>query len=190
VKKFVFFGVMVAAVTALVVVFAYSSVSVSKDGVKVAMKTRSAEACNQDVPASCLPQIGYLDTGDTMWTNDLLEGKVVLVTFWATWCGPCKVEVPALTAAYRKYKDQGFVLLGVLMDSDDVTDEQLAVFARQYSLDYPVVRVDQDIWSNFGHPDAMPTTFIYDRAGRLHYKQRGAVNEGQLAAVIEQLLRE
>ena len=133
---------MVVAVTALVVVFASLSVTKNEDGrVKVQMKTRSAEACNQDVPGSCLPALNYLDTGGTMWTREQLTGKVVMVNFWATWCGPCKAEVPALTAAYRKYKDQGFVLLGVLMDAEDVSDEQLEVFSKGYQLDYPVVRV-------------------------------------------------
>src|SRR5690606_35684310 len=130
--------------------------SVSKRGLKLG--SRSAEACTKKGP-ECLPQIGYLDTKDTMWSQELLAGKVVMINFWATYCAPCRQEVPALTAAYRKYAGEGFVLLGVL--TDEPTDEELARFASAHGLDYPVVRVDQGIFDAFQWPSMLPTTFVY-----------------------------
>lgn len=185
-RKAAFLGVMVLLVAVLVVVLANSSVT--KHGVK--MGPKSAEACNKDIPGECLPRLGYLDTRDTMWTPELLDGKVVMVNFWATWCAPCKEEVPALTAAYKKYADKGFVLLGVLVDSDAVTDEQLASFARQYNLDYPVVRIDQDIFSAFAEPGALPTTFVYDRTGMLRHKKLGMLSHAEIERVLDKLFAE
>lgn len=185
-KKAAFFGVMVAAVAALVVILANSSVT--RTGVR--MGPRSAEACNKEDASECLPKIGYLDTAGTMWTDELLAGKVVIVNFWATWCAPCKHEIPAFTATYKKHASEGVVLLGVLVDSDAVDDEQLAAFSKQYNLDYPVVRIDQEIWYKFAEPDALPTTFVYDRQGKLRLRHRGALSESALEDVVTRLVAE
>lgn len=172
---------MAAGVVGLVIVLASSSVS--KHGVKLGPK--SAEACTKNGP-ECLPRIGYADTTDTLWTNEALADKVVMVNFWATWCAPCKSEVPALTSVYQKYKDRGFVLLGVV--TDNPTDPQLAEFSRRYNLGYPVVPADQIIFEAFGWPDALPTTFIYDRSGTLRLRHRGAISSAALDKAIAELI--
>lgn len=184
-KNFAFIGAVGAAALAL---FFVLSSSVSHHGVKVGI--RSAEACSKTESADCLPDLSYLDTEGTAWTRESLARKVVMINFWATWCAPCKYEIPALTATYKHYADDGFVLLGVMMDHDEVAGEELAAFAKSVGLAYPIVPIDADIWSMFDAPDALPMTFIYDRAGKLRLRHRGALSESQLENVVKDLLAE
>ncbi|HWN70645.1 MAG TPA: TlpA disulfide reductase family protein [Haliangium sp.] len=184
-RNIAFIGVVGAA--ALALFFALSS-SVSHEGVKVGI--RSAEACSATRPAECLPDLSYIDTDGTAWTREGLANKVVMINFWATWCAPCKAEIPALTATYQRHAGEDFVLLGVMMDSDDVSEQALTSFVQSVGLDYPVVPIDSDIWSAFDAPEALPMTFIYDRAGKLRLRHRGALSEGQLENVVKELLAE
>jgi thiol-disulfide isomerase/thioredoxin len=185
VKNIAFIGVVGAA--ALALFFALSS-SVSHEGVKVGI--RSAQACSETKPAECLPDLGYIDTEDTVWTRERLANKVVMINFWATWCAPCKAEIPALTATYQRHAGEDFVLLGVMMDSDEVSEQALASFAQSVGLDYPVVPIDSEIWSAFDAPEALPMTFIYDRSGKLRLRHRGALSESELERVVKELLAE
>jgi cytochrome c biogenesis protein CcmG/thiol:disulfide interchange protein DsbE len=185
VRNIAFIGVVGAA--ALALFFGLSSL-LTHQGVKVGIRT--AEACSKTQPADCLPDLSYLDTDGTTWPRESLTGKVVMVNFWATWCGPCKAEIPALTASYQRHAHENFVLLGVMMDADDVSDEALMSFSQSVGLDYPVVPIDSDIWTAFDAPDALPMTFIYDRTGKLRLRHRGALSESQLESVIQELLAE
>ena len=186
-KKAALIGVASAAVIVLVVILAPSPSSMTNKG-KVG--PARAEACTETAPGDCLPPLDFMDMDGTVWPKDDLAGKVVMVNFWATWCRPCQAEIPALTATYHRHADAGFVLLGVMMDSDDVSDEELAAFAERYELDYPIVPLDSDIWNEFGPPDALPTTLIYDRTGKLRLRQRGALSEASLRDSVEELLAE
>lgn len=181
-KKIVFFSVVGVAAIVAIIIFASSSVS------KKGLQSNTAEAACTQGDEECMPRIGYLDTKDTMWTGDLVEGKVVIINFWATWCAPCKKEIPDLTAAYKQYKDQGLVLLGILMDSDDVDDDKLARFSKETNLDYPVVRIDQQIWDDFGAPGRMPTTHIYDRSGKRVLFREGTIHKSELDGILPELL--
>jgi len=182
VKKIALVGLVMVAVAAVVVVVASSTVT--REGVGL----RTATACVKKGTSECLPRLEYVDTGGTFWTDDVLAGRVVMVNFWATWCAPCKHEVPALTAAFKKYEDQGFVLLGMLVDEPG--DEELASFASHYHLEYPVVRLDQDIFEAYDSPPRLPATFIYDRGGTLRFHREGAVTEAEVSEIVEELLAE
>jgi thiol-disulfide isomerase/thioredoxin len=154
------------------------------DGGKVGIP--KAEACTEASAMRCLPNVTFKDTSGKTYSKDALNGKVVIVNFWATWCHPCQGEIPDLAEVYAKYKDRGVVLLGVL--TDDVDDGQLAAFSQRFGLNYPVVRVDDQIRSIFGSPDALPTTFIYDRTGHLQYGRPGAMNGSDLEAILGRLV--
>jgi hypothetical protein len=80
-------------------------------------------------------------------------------------------EIPAFTRAYEKYRGQGLVLFGVM--TDDPSDSELGQFKGEVGLRYPVVRVDQELMHVFEYPEALPTTFVYDRAGNLRVRHRG-----------------
>lgn len=93
-----------------------------------------------------------------------LEGHPVLVNFWATWCGPCREEFPALVRAYKKYKDQGLVVIGVNFQ-DENTDEGVLTFMRNTLVNFPVVRDTGERVGRMYDIRGLPTSFFVDRKG-------------------------
>ncbi len=147
---------------------------------------RSSEA-SCSTAHQCLPAVTYEDLNREQYPPQELKGKVVVVNFWATWCGPCKKEIPAFNRVYDKYKDQGVVFLGVLNDNT-VDDNGLLNFMSDNEFTYPVVKADQDILAAYHWPAALPTTFIYDHHGRIVDEHRGPLSEDALDAIIARTL--
>jgi thiol-disulfide isomerase/thioredoxin len=135
----------------------------------------------------CLPDVQYIDTTGVAHTPETMRGKVVVINFWATWCAPCKKEIPDLSKLYKKYKDHGVVMLGVL-SNDNPSESDLLNFQSDYDMEFPVVRQNSDIMVSFNYPQALPTTFIYDRAGRRVGKPRvGAIKPDEMEATLAEL---
>jgi thiol-disulfide isomerase/thioredoxin len=110
--------------------------------------------------------------GGSVNTSDY-KGKVILVNFWAAWCGPCAEEVPQFIALQKKYRDQGLQVVGVSVDDDP---EVLLRFYRKYQMNYPVVPGDLKIADAFGGVLGLPTTFLIGRDSRIHGKHNGAAD--------------
>jgi thiol-disulfide isomerase/thioredoxin len=146
-----------------------------------------AEACRAGTP-DCLPRLTMIDTAGAALTPEALAGKVVVVNVWATWCPPCRAEIPDLAAVHARYHDRGLVLIGLL--TDDPPDAALAAFAADHGLTYPIVRADDELRAAFGDPAELPTTFVYDRSGRARYARPGAVTSRSLGRLVERLLAE
>jgi peroxiredoxin len=115
------------------------------------------------------------------------KGKVVLLNFWATWCGPCKLEIPEFVEAYERYRDKGFVILGVLSE-DDPTPTELRTFMTQFRMNYPVLREHQDFAAANGELWALPTSFLIDRQGLICTRHTGAMTKEMLEQEIKSLL--
>ena len=98
------------------------------------------------------------------------RGRVVLVNFWATWCGPCRQEMPHLNRLYEKYRASGFVLLGVNVDDDQ---GKAAGVAAKLGLKFPVLLDTDKKVSRLYDMSAMPATVVIDRDGRVRYIHRG-----------------
>jgi peroxiredoxin len=98
------------------------------------------------------------------------RGNVVLVNFWATWCGPCKQEMPQLNRLYDKYRASGFVLLGINVDENP---QQAAGIAQRLGLHFPVLFDADKTVSKLYDLNSMPATVLIDRDGRVRYLHRG-----------------
>lgn len=114
------------------------------------------------------------------------EGKVVIVNFWATWCGPCRTEMPALDAFYRAFRGQGLALIGISVD-DWADRAKVAATMKPFS--YPAAMINEAPRDDFPRPKAIPTTYIVDRQGVLRAIAHGATPKSLLATVLP-LLRQ
>ena len=92
-----------------------------------------------------------------------LKGKTVVINFWATWCGPCRAEIPGFIEVYEKYKSKGLEIVGVSVDEGGWSD--VKPFVKEYKIDYPVVLATKKVEKEYGNIDAIPTTFIVDKNG-------------------------
>ncbi len=115
------------------------------------------------------------------------KGKVVLLNFWATWCGGCKVEMPELIDFQRKYKDRGLTVIGV--STDDKGWKVVKPFIDEKKINYTVVLRDDETCKRYGVA-AMPVTFLIDREGRIAATHEGVVNKTVGESEIEMLLQE
>jgi thiol-disulfide isomerase/thioredoxin len=98
------------------------------------------------------------------------RGKVVLLNFWATWCGPCRMEVPDLVELQKKYQDR-LQVIGLVIDDTD--EDAVRKFAKRYSINYPVAMATDEMRFQFGGVPALPTSFIIDAQGRVVQKHIG-----------------
>ena len=120
-------------------------------------------------------------------TTASLHGKVVLVNFWATSCGPCKAEMPQLTATYNKYKANGLELVAVAMSYDP--PQQVQHYAQDYALPFKVaVDVDGKLASAFGEVSMTPTTFLIDKHGQILKRYTGTPEFPALHKLLEDSL--
>lgn len=176
-------GILLAG-TAGILIFLF--VHLSGDSNKISIGSKSATACTGS--DDCLPQLSYVDTTGKAYTVESLRGKVVVINFWATWCAPCKKEIPDLSKLYLKYKDKGLVILGIL-SNDTPSDSELLNFASDYEMEFPIVRQTSDILVAYEYPPALPMTWVFDRSGRLVGNPKvGAIRINDFEAQISQLL--
>jgi len=98
------------------------------------------------------------------------KGKVILLNFWATWCGPCRAEIPDLVELQNKYKGR-LQILGLVVDDDD--QDAIKEFAEKFGINYPVALATNDIRLQYGGIAALPTSFVLDGEGRIVQKHEG-----------------
>jgi thiol-disulfide isomerase/thioredoxin len=94
-----------------------------------------------------------------------LRGKAVLLNFWATWCGPCKIEMPWLVDLQKKYGPEGLQIVGVAMDDTD--DKDIADFAHKMGVNYMVLKGSEKVGDLYGGVDRLPLTYFVDRSGKV-----------------------
>jgi peroxiredoxin len=114
------------------------------------------------------------------------KGKVVVLNFWATWCGPCREEIPDLVSLQKQYTTQGLVVLGISMDAGGAT--RVAGFAKKMEINYPIVMGDAKVSAAYGGIRVLPTTFIIDRKGNVVDGLEGATDRAGLEAKIKPVL--
>ncbi len=124
------------------------------------------------------------ENGRTVRLSDY-RGKVVLLNFWATWCGPCKIEIPWFVDFERRLKDQGFAVIGVSMDEDGW--QAVKPFLTEVGVNYRVLLGNDDVAKQFGGIDSLPTTFMIDREGRIAATHIGLVSKSRYENDLTQL---
>ena len=123
------------------------------------------------------------------------KGQVVLVNFWATWCEPCKVEIPWMIEFQQKYSPRGFTILGVSMDEDGkkaiqpfLDKQRFDVGGQQVAMSYPIFLGSDAIAEKFGGILGLPTSMLFNRDGKKVKTIVGLVNHDDLSKAIEGLL--
>jgi peroxiredoxin len=114
------------------------------------------------------------------------RGKVVLLDFWATWCGPCKLEIPWFEEFQRQHQEKGFAVIGVSMDDEGW--EVVKPFLTRLKVNYRVLIGNDQTAQMYGGIDALPTTFLIDREGKIAAVHVGLVDRKEFENGIEQLL--
>lgn len=127
--------------------------------------------------------------GGTLRLSDL-QGQPVILNFWATWCAPCRAEMPELVAAYAQFRDEGLIIVAVNLQE---TNGQVLDFAEEFGIDFPIV-VDRDgelkdVWRLGGPVDGIPTSYFLDETGVVQDLFLGPLTEDGLTERIESLLR-
>ena len=116
------------------------------------------------------------------------KNQVVLLDFWATWCPPCRSELPALSALYEELKDDGFVLIGMTVDQGNA--EKVAALVKPFNLTYPLGLAGGDVQKAYGGIRAVPTKILIDKEGAVRQRYVGVVSEEKLKKDIQTLLQE
>jgi thiol-disulfide isomerase/thioredoxin len=141
------------------------------------------------------PSVVMKDLNDRDVTLSQYKGQVVLVNFWATWCAPCKIEIPWMIEFQKKYSSRGFTILGVSMDDDGkkavnpfLEKQRFDVDGQQEAMNYPILLGNDIIAGKFGSIMGLPTSMLYSRDGKKIKTIVGLVNHDDIAKAIEGLL--
>jgi cytochrome c biogenesis protein CcmG/thiol:disulfide interchange protein DsbE len=133
------------------------------------------------------PDFSLADPNGALIRLSAYRGKVVLLDFWATWCGGCKTEIPWYVEFQDKYRDAGLYAIGVSMDADGW--KSVKPFLAEHKLNYPVVIGNDDLGEQFGVIN-MPLTLLIDRNGKIAESHGGVVDKDNFEAKIRSLLHE
>lgn len=114
------------------------------------------------------------------------KGKVVVVDFWATWCPPCRKEIPHYVAMQKKYADRGLVILGFSLD--ELPAAEVKAFGEKMGINYPLLMADATTAEAFGGIEGLPTAFVLDREGNVRHVKLGLADGAAYEALIASLL--
>jgi thiol-disulfide isomerase/thioredoxin len=141
------------------------------------------------------PEVTFKDLQGNDVTLASLKGKVVVINFWATWCEPCREEIPWLIGLQQKYSSKGFTFLGVAMDDEGksivapfVEKIHFDVDGQSMTMNYPIVLGNDDISSKFGGLIGLPTSVVISRQGKIERRYLGPASKVDLERDIQSLL--
>ncbi len=155
----------------------------SRSGATVVDRTLSSQAIVERVYGARLPDLKGANQGLGQW-----RGQVLVVNFWATWCAPCREEIPGFVNLQERYGSRGLTFVGIAIDQPD----KVAEFAREFRINYPLLTgglETMDLLRQAGNrAGVLPYTLIIDRAGNLVGREPGGLKEAKLEGIIQPLL--
>ncbi|HZV59105.1 MAG TPA: TlpA disulfide reductase family protein [Candidatus Eremiobacteraceae bacterium] len=159
------------------------------------VKSHVGRAVFKSKEGKAAPALSLKDLNDKEVALSDFQGKVVLINFWATWCGPCRIEIPWLIEMQNKYRDKGFVVLGIAMDDEGksvvapfVEKERFEVNGQKVPMSYPILIGNDATGNQFGGLLGYPTSFLISRDGKIVKKVQGLVSYGEISKAIESQL--
>jgi cytochrome c biogenesis protein CcmG/thiol:disulfide interchange protein DsbE len=160
-----------------------------------ARSTSEVPATDNTAKGTPAPAVSFQNLDGQTVNLSRYRGKVVLVNFWATWCEPCRSEIPELIEYQKKYADKGFTVLGVAMDQEGksvvapfVEKQQFDVNGQKMTMNYPIVLGNEKIATQFGGIIGMPTTFVISKDGNVVKRVIGVIDPQGMDQFIQQQL--
>jgi cytochrome c biogenesis protein CcmG/thiol:disulfide interchange protein DsbE len=185
-RGIVWWGMVVLLVVGLGVIY------FTKDNKETLKTNPLPEKISQESPQEgfLAPQFALSDLSGKMVSLRDLRGKVILLNFWASWCGPCRAEIPALERLYQKRKDRGFEIMAV--NTERSSASQIASFAQKFGMSFPILLNPQGDMGNNYWVRAIPTSFLVDKKGVIRWKIVGGRewDNPSILNTIDQLLGE
>lgn len=134
---------------------------------------------------SAAPAFSLQDLSGRPLSLAAYRGKVVLIDFWATWCVPCREEIPHFVAMQKKYGDRGLAVIGISMDDGPAP---VVRFSRELQINYPVAMGDATLAERYGGILGLPVAFLIDRGGRIRWRHDGQTDAAVFEKEIVELL--
>ncbi len=135
-------------------------------------------ACAFKEDPAVAPDFTLKDLNGNNITLSAYKGKVLILNFWATWCPPCRAEIPDFIEVYDEYKAKGLEILGISVDQ--ISAAQVSKFVERNKMNYPVAMATNDLFRDYPPPQAVPTTLVIDRDGKIQYKKVGMMSKQEL----------
>ncbi|HYC87725.1 MAG TPA: TlpA disulfide reductase family protein [Thermoanaerobaculia bacterium] len=151
-------------------------------------KTAPAQTATGTEPGAMMPEYSAMNLDGSKFELATRRDKVVLLNLWATWCGPCRYEIPELQRMHDEYSRRGFEVVGVSVDESGI--ESIREFVGENKMTYPVVLDPQGKLANVLEASVLPTSVLIGRDGKIVWKKVGAILEGdeELKSAIEKAL--
>ena len=182
--------IVVIAAAMLVVGSAYLIMS-NESGVSTASAanlTTEYLAMEEPNEGALAPDFSLTSTEGKTIKLSSFRGRVVIIDFWATWCPPCKAEIPDFIKLYSDYKSDGFQMIGISLDQGGLKD--VVPFMKDHGMNYPVVLGTEEVVSAYGGIRGIPTTFVIDKKGYVREAFEGYRSASTFENLVKQLLAE
>lgn len=148
-----------------------------------------AEAMNVVKRSDKVPNFSWKDNSGNVVEFDAFRGKVTLINFWATWCGPCKKELPDLIALDRELSARGVKIIGISVDRGSNIVDDVRTFVREHDIPYQIIVANDDLEEAFNNIRMIPTSFLVDADGKIVQTLVGQRTKESLSQTITALLK-